>query len=194
MGNAVYPDQAHEAIRRPALLSPGRRRSAAGIRRLLYGEGYTIRGVQRILKEHGIKSVQGLVDGAAAPAFAPAAGTKRQVAAEDHDEDIADVEAEDEVDDEDDIEEEVAPPVVARREPPMQRREPEIQRREPDIAPPQRVEPSLRAPVGVTAQPPARPAPAVPAAPVPRDTTELKAVLDDLIACRQLLDAALKDG
>ena len=35
-----------------------------GIRRLLYGEGYTIRGVQRILKEHGIKSVQGLIDGA----------------------------------------------------------------------------------------------------------------------------------
>ena len=33
-----------------------------GIRRLLYGEGYTIRGVQRILKEHGIKSVQGLAD------------------------------------------------------------------------------------------------------------------------------------
>src|SRR5437868_3420285 len=42
-----------------------------GIRRLLYGEGYTIRGVQRILKEHGVKSVQGLVDGSAAlPAFA----------------------------------------------------------------------------------------------------------------------------
>src|ERR1700746_240173 len=37
-----------------------------GIRRLLYGEGYTIRGVQRILKEHGVKSVQGLVDGTAA--------------------------------------------------------------------------------------------------------------------------------
>jgi len=33
-----------------------------GIRRLLYGEGYTIRGVQRILKEHGIKSVQALAD------------------------------------------------------------------------------------------------------------------------------------
>jgi DNA-binding transcriptional MerR regulator len=33
-----------------------------GIRRLLYGEGYTIRGVQRILKEHGIKSVQTLAD------------------------------------------------------------------------------------------------------------------------------------
>ncbi len=40
-----------------------------GIRRLLYGEGYTIRGVQRILKEHGIKSVQGLADGTAAVSF-----------------------------------------------------------------------------------------------------------------------------
>ncbi len=40
-----------------------------GIRRLLYGEGYTIRGVQRILKEHGVKSVQGLADGSAAVSF-----------------------------------------------------------------------------------------------------------------------------
>ena len=40
-----------------------------GIRRLLYGEGYTIRGVQRILKEHGIKSVQNLADGNAAVSF-----------------------------------------------------------------------------------------------------------------------------
>jgi DNA-binding transcriptional MerR regulator len=40
-----------------------------GIRRLLYGEGYTIRGVQRILREHGIKAVQGLMeDSAIAPA------------------------------------------------------------------------------------------------------------------------------
>ena len=35
-----------------------------GIRRLLYGEGYTIRGVQRILREHGIKAVQSLTDAA----------------------------------------------------------------------------------------------------------------------------------
>jgi hypothetical protein len=40
-----------------------------GIRRLLYGEGYTIRGVQRILKEHGIKSVQSLADSSAAVSF-----------------------------------------------------------------------------------------------------------------------------
>ncbi|WP_024506775.1 MerR family transcriptional regulator [Bradyrhizobium sp. ARR65] len=40
-----------------------------GIRRLLYGEGYTIRGVQRILKEHGVKSVQNLADSSAAVSF-----------------------------------------------------------------------------------------------------------------------------
>ena len=40
-----------------------------GIRRLLYGEGYTIRGVQRILKEHGIESVQRLADSSAVASF-----------------------------------------------------------------------------------------------------------------------------
>ena len=40
-----------------------------GIRRLLYGEGYTIRGVQRILKEHGIASVQRLSDSTAVASF-----------------------------------------------------------------------------------------------------------------------------
>src|ERR1700719_2059356 len=40
-----------------------------GIHRLLYGEGYTIRGVQRILKEHGIGSVQRLADASAVASF-----------------------------------------------------------------------------------------------------------------------------
>ena len=35
----------------------------------MYGEGYTIRGVQRILKEHGIKAVQGVADQSAAVSF-----------------------------------------------------------------------------------------------------------------------------
>jgi DNA-binding transcriptional MerR regulator len=40
-----------------------------GIRYLLYGEGYTIRGAQRILKDHGIKFVQHVwKPGAAQPA------------------------------------------------------------------------------------------------------------------------------
>src|ERR1700726_2193246 len=39
-----------------------------GIRHLLYGEGYTIRGVQRILKDEGIKFVQSVWrDGAPQP-------------------------------------------------------------------------------------------------------------------------------
>jgi DNA-binding transcriptional MerR regulator len=39
-----------------------------GIRHLLYGEGYTIRGVQRILREHGIRFVQVVwQEGAAQP-------------------------------------------------------------------------------------------------------------------------------
>ena len=48
-----------------------------GIRRLLYSEGYTIRGVQRILKEHGIKSVQGLADASAVVSFGADRGGDR---------------------------------------------------------------------------------------------------------------------
>jgi len=44
-----------------------------GIRHLLYGEGYTIRGVQRILKDHGVKFVQSVWQ-AGAPQPAKAAG------------------------------------------------------------------------------------------------------------------------
>jgi len=50
-----------------------------GIRRLLYGEGYTIKGLQRILKEQGPRHVQaigrgapiGAMSGAAAPVAGP---------------------------------------------------------------------------------------------------------------------------
>lgn len=42
-----------------------------GIRHLLYGQGYTIRGVQRILREQGIKTVQNWQSGAISP-MAPA--------------------------------------------------------------------------------------------------------------------------
>jgi len=69
LGDAVRPDQADEAERRSALLPPDDVDLLRGIRRLLYGEGYTIRGVQRILKEHGIKSVQGLADGSVIASF-----------------------------------------------------------------------------------------------------------------------------
>ena len=44
-----------------------------GIRRLLYGEGYTIKGLQRILKEQGPRHVQAI--GRGAPIGAMGAGT-----------------------------------------------------------------------------------------------------------------------
>ena len=184
-----------------------------GIRRLLYGEGYTIRGVQRILKENGIKAVQGLVDGAAAPAFsAPGAAAKRAPADDDHDDDPADIAIDEDV--EDDLDEEVAAPVVARREPEIRhepiiqvRREPEIApRREPELAPRREPEMAPRREPEIAAPMPRLDAPRAPAAPQSivaapvidraaqqRDRARLQAVLQDLLACRQALDAAMKD-
>jgi DNA-binding transcriptional MerR regulator len=130
-----------------------------GIRRLLYGEGYTIRGVQRILKEHGVKSVQGLVDGSSAvPSFGAAGDDARRREADPADE---------------------APDV-----------EPEDQD-EADEAPARR-EPALSAP--------AMPAKASVAAAARRpdarqlDIAKLEAALQDLIACRQLLEGVMKEG
>jgi DNA-binding transcriptional MerR regulator len=151
-----------------------------GIRRLLYGEGYTIRGVQRILKEHGIKSVQGLIDGSpSTPSFAATDEAARHEHAE-HDEDAADADVADNEDDvEDDIEEDevVEAPVAARRVPEIA----SVARR-PD-------------PVGLPRVSPVAAPRAETVAIAPKlDTTRLKAALDDLIACRQLLDHALKEG
>ena len=41
-----------------------------GIRRLLYSDGYTIRGVQRILREQGVRTVQSVGQGQEAPHLA----------------------------------------------------------------------------------------------------------------------------
>jgi DNA-binding transcriptional MerR regulator len=121
-----------------------------GIRRLLYGEGYTIRGVQRILKEHGIKSVQGLVDGSAAvPSFGVVDdGAMRGPGGGDDDEAVAEI-----ADDEDEADEAPAMPGNERA-----------------------------------------PAAAIRAEARKLDTAKLQAALQDLIACRQLLDSALKEG
>jgi DNA-binding transcriptional MerR regulator len=147
-----------------------------GIRRLLYGEGYTIRGVQRILKEHGIKSVQGLIDDTSSiPSFAAIDSAALHEALHEPEEeggDEPDIDAED--DDADDMIEPSAPV----------RRAPEIALPSPrgDLAP----------------RPPAAPmaAPRVENGAGVRklDTAKLEAALQDLLACRQLLDSALKDG
>ena len=51
------------------------------IRSLLYGEGYTIRGVQRMLKERGVRAVMAMPRGGAAPADE---GAQAQVATAAH--------------------------------------------------------------------------------------------------------------
>jgi DNA-binding transcriptional MerR regulator len=130
-----------------------------GIRRLLYGEGYTIRGVQRILKEHGVKAVQGLVDGSTAlPALgAPGDQAMREGAEADEEEVV--------VDGGEDEEEAVTGPA-----PPTSRA-------------------SVAAPVA------AMPANNPTSANARKlDLARLEAVLQDLIACRQLLDGVMKEG
>jgi DNA-binding transcriptional MerR regulator len=167
-----------------------------GIRRLLYGEGYTIRGVQRILKENGIKAVQGLVDGTAAPAFAAEATPKRRAVVDEEDDDAPDVGAAADAEDDDDDVKEDAARVVIRREPAQEppRREPEMSRREPEMFAPL---PRMDAPRPVPAPSGGRPVETPPPASrdAPRlDIAQLETVLKDLLACRQLLDTALKDG
>ena len=142
-----------------------------GIRRLLYGEGYTIRGVQRILKEHGIKSVQGIADQTSAVSFGaveeaiglslnePDEGEAPGVDSDDNDFEVAE-EGEG------------------------------IDYRFADTD-----EDGILAPFAKTK---AAPAPAPAAAPArgvaAQDRERLEHVLQDLIPCRQLIDTALKDG
>ena len=70
-----------------------------GIRHLLYGEGYTIRGVQRILKEHGIKAVQGLSDSSVAASFGAVEKSLELSLAEDDGEPVASFEGDTEDED-----------------------------------------------------------------------------------------------
>jgi DNA-binding transcriptional MerR regulator len=133
-----------------------------GIRRLLYGEGYTIRGVQRILKEHGIKSVQGLADQTSAVTFGAveeAIGLSLQEP-EEGETPIVNA-AEDEGEDED-----------------YETEEKEIDYRFVDTDDDGILLPFVKSKLG----------------PSDADRERLERVLQDLVACRQLLDNAMKDG
>jgi DNA-binding transcriptional MerR regulator len=133
-----------------------------GIRRLLYGEGYTIRGVQRILKEHGIKSVQQLADGSAIASFGAIEEVIGQSVLEQDDDVTPSIDLDD--DDYDGPEEDGFSRFSERDK---ARNSLAL---EDDQIP------------GV--------ADLVP----PFDVARLKSVLQDLIACRQLLDSVLKEG
>jgi DNA-binding transcriptional MerR regulator len=132
-----------------------------GIRRLLYGEGYTIRGVQRILKEHGIASVQRLADGSAVAAFGAIEEAVGQSILENDDDAAPGID----VDDED---YEGTDGIDFR-----------LLDSDED---------------GIPAALDDGPIPGVASIGRPIDVARLESVLRDLIACRQLLDAALKDG
>jgi len=140
-----------------------------GIRRLLYGEGYTIRGVQRILKEHGIKSVQSLADGSAAVSFGAIEEAIGQSLMED----------------------DFAEPGAAAPEPEEEEEEYEgsdeegidfrFVETEEDILATFRAGPATRAAGGGGGG-------------SGIDRARLQGVLKELIDCRQLLDRALKEG
>ena len=135
-----------------------------GIRRLLYGEGYTIRGVQRILKEHGIASVQRLADGSAVASFGAIEEVIGQSILE---QDDADAAAAPGIDlDDDDYE--GADGI-------------DFRLLESDDE-------------GIPAALDTGPIAGVAGIARPLDVARLQAALQDLIACRQLLDQALKHG
>ena len=156
-----------------------------GIRHLLYGEGYTIRGVQRILREQGAKFVQVVwqesapqpphgasedADFAEEAAKTEAAEAPRGIGSR-----LSSLLGRDLGDREDDAE--------ARREPPL------------TAAPVPRVEPTDRAIHG--AEPPlamqtGHAASAVPAGRLTReDLRKLHAVLHELAECRKLIQTAV---
>ena len=120
-----------------------------GIRRLLYGEGYTIRGVQRILKEHGIASVQRLADSTAIASFGAVEEALGRSLSEGDDDAAPGIDV-------DDDDYEGADEFSAALD---------------------------EGPIAGVAEPEH-----------PVDLSRLEGVLQDLIACRQLLDSALREG
>jgi len=136
-----------------------------GIRRLLYGEGYTIRGVQRILKEHGIKSVQGLADNSAAVSFGAIEEAVGQSLLE-VDGDEVSIHSDEEEDDEEYEGAEEENGIDFRF----------VEEQEDILA-------TFRGNA-----PPPKPAEAK-----PQEREQLESALKELLACRQLLERALKD-
>jgi DNA-binding transcriptional MerR regulator len=144
-----------------------------GIRQLLYGQGYTIRGVQRILREQGIKAVQGFDGGIAgrAPPLSMSLGSGRA-----------------EADEHDDAAEEFDGEISAVTEdstPPALRIAEVVARASRSEARPTVVQ------VAVAVPPPA-PAPERVVTVVHKLSAEdaglLRSVLDDLLECRRVLD------
>lgn len=183
-----------------------------GIRHLLYGEGYTIRGVQRILREQGVKFVQSVwEEGAVQPPHGGAQDDDviEETAAFDESEELDETVEVEDVKEADEVEEETGglrgrlgaligrdlgdrlDDATTRRDPPMQsapmpRISPDDRLlREPAVATPS-VEPRLAAPPQAAA-----PAPRAYANFGPEQVRKLQTALQELTECRKLIDAAV---
>jgi DNA-binding transcriptional MerR regulator len=143
-----------------------------GIRHLLYGEGYTIRGVQRILRDQGTRFVQTVWQ----------AGAEAPPPRDDDDlrDDGASRPEESEADDGRGLIDRL--PALLGRGGDGATADPWSDRREPPLepAPAPRVDPSDR--IAAAAAPSLARA----------ETERLQAVLQDLVQCRQILDAAIE--
>jgi DNA-binding transcriptional MerR regulator len=134
-----------------------------GIRHLLYGQGYTIRGVQRILREQGPRFVQAVWQEGAPQ---PPVGQGGEEA--------------------DGTEERATERGLFGLWPAMGAKEEDEGAEEDEEA-----EGAAPAPHMRLAAPPARPAPPEPPQLPPKDVERLRATLETLEACRKLLDSAL---
>ena len=131
-----------------------------GVRHLLYGEGYTIRGVQRILREEGLAFVQEVWKGGALP-----------LPAQDEQDAGRAVDAQDYAEATEKEEPSFFGLAPLRAVPP----DDAVGRREPTLIPP------------VASAPPQHRL-------SDGDRAKLQNALDELVACRQLIDAALTDA
>jgi DNA-binding transcriptional MerR regulator len=162
-----------------------------GVRHLLYGEGYTIRGVQRILRENGVGFVQTVWS--ASSELPP----DQEDETLDEDEEVV----------EETIEPRSEPNLFAvgapRAHEPAARAEPARteERREPTIVPPMPaeqpsppVQPSAAPPASASAEEPADDEEPAAAALDLEGRRKLEAALDELTSCRRILETALQSG
>ncbi len=139
------------------------------IRQLLYGEGYTIKGVQKILKEQGARMVAAAYGGAGVPLAAPPAEGMTQGLYDGED----DLEA--------DLEPDVSGPVAQRDREALQ--VPRVEAFETAARPAMpKAKPGAQIPQGRRA--------GTGLAPSPADCATLQELLTDLVECTRILDAA----
>ncbi|MEJ8573720.1 MerR family transcriptional regulator [Microbaculum marinum] len=143
-----------------------------GIRHLLYGEGYTIKGVQKILKEQGVRFVAASAEPAPEQQRPAPAEPSRHADPPPHASPAGPTESFDEP----------AEPVV--------RSAPEAPRRPAAQTPPHASHPPSQGQGPVAGQSPAaRQAPVASQTMSSEDVRQLKAALFELIECKRILDA-----